>query len=102
MRISLNVLLAVACAWSSGAVQAEDFKLDTAKIEEAAGAKGMLNKDEGVFKVSYPRSDVKVNVDGTTLPPFMGLTSWAAFTPAMRPWHPASSYPDVPLICPAR
>jgi uncharacterized protein DUF1259 len=84
MRISLNILFAVACAWFSGAVLAEDFNLDAAKIEDAAGAKGMLNKDEGVFKVSYPRSDVKVSVDGTTLPPFMGLTSWAAFTPAMK------------------
>ena len=69
---------------SSGAVSAADFDLDTAKIEEAAGAKGMLNKDEGVFKVSYPRSDVKVSVDGTTLSPFMGLTSWAAFMPGMK------------------
>ena len=68
----------------AGAVSAADFDLDTAKIEEAAGAKGMLNKDEGVFKVSYPRSDVKVSVDGTTLSPFMGLTSWAAFMKGMK------------------
>lgn len=58
--------------------------LDTAKIEEASGAKGAMNKDEGVFKVSYPRNDTKVSVDGTTLPPFMGLTSWAAFMPGMK------------------
>ncbi|NUM55146.1 MAG: DUF1259 domain-containing protein [Candidatus Hydrogenedentes bacterium] len=54
-------------------------ELDTAKIEEAAGAKGTLNHEEGVFKVTYPRKDVTVRVDGTVLPPFMGLTSWAAF-----------------------
>src|SRR5204863_31618 len=30
-----------------------------------------------------PRVDVKVTVDGNPLPPFMGLTSWAAFTPGM-------------------
>lgn len=53
--------------------------LNTAKIEEVAGAKGTFNQDEGVFKVTYPRNDVKVSVDGTILPPFMGLTSWAAF-----------------------
>ena len=54
-------------------------QLDTAKIEEAAGAKGTLSEEESVFKVTYPRNDVKVSVDGTILPPFMGLTSWAAF-----------------------
>lgn len=79
----LAVSLATAVA-SSGVVSAKEFDLDTTKIEEAAGAKGMLNKDEGVFKVSYPRNDVKVSVDGTTLPPFMGLTSWAAFMPGMK------------------
>ncbi|GMW03155.1 MAG: hypothetical protein AMXMBFR84_42900 [Candidatus Hydrogenedentota bacterium] len=59
-------------------------QLDTVKIEEAAGAKGTLSEEEGVFKVTYPRNDVKVSVDGTILPPFMGLTSWAAFKPGVK------------------
>ncbi len=78
MRITL-LIVSISICCSSIASAAEPFKLDAAKIEEAAGAKGTLNKDEGVFKVSYPRSDVKVTIDGTPLPPFMGLTSWAAF-----------------------
>ncbi|MFO8231012.1 DUF1259 domain-containing protein, partial [Pseudomonas aeruginosa] len=45
------------------------------------GLKGNYNKTENVFKVSKPRDDVKVSVDRWTMPPFMGLTSWAAFTP---------------------
>jgi len=53
--------------------------LDTAKIDEITGLKGTLNEAEGVFKVSKPRDDVKVSVDGWQMPPFMGLTSWAAF-----------------------
>ena len=53
--------------------------LDLAKIEAAAQGKGVANEIEGVFKISYPRKDVKVKVDGTVLPPFMGLTSWVAF-----------------------
>src|SRR5258706_16076819 len=57
----------------------QDQQLDTAKIEEIAGLKGTFNKDEGVFKVTSPRSDVKIAVDDWTMPPFMGLTSWAAF-----------------------
>src|SRR5215471_18557460 len=54
--------------------------LDTNKIDEVIGVKGTFNKEGGVFKVSLPRSDVKVSVDGWTMPPFMGLGSWAAFT----------------------
>src|ERR1700688_2183260 len=54
--------------------------LDTAKIDEITGLKGKLNDKEGVYKVTFPRNDVKVAVDGWTMPPFMGLGTWAAFT----------------------
>jgi hypothetical protein len=53
--------------------------LDTAKIDEITGLKGKLNEKEGVYKVTFPRSNVKVVVDGWTMPPFMGLGTWAAF-----------------------
>lgn len=56
--------------------------LDTAAIEQTTGLKGTMIADENAFKVSKPRSDVKVQVDQWTMPPFMGLGSWAAFTPA--------------------
>jgi hypothetical protein len=54
--------------------------LDTAKIDQLTGLKGKLNEKEGVYRVSFPRADVKVAVDGWTMPPFMGLGTWAAFT----------------------
>jgi Domain of Unknown Function (DUF1259) len=54
--------------------------LNTARIDELTGLKGKLNEKEGVYKVTFPRSDVKVVVDGWTMPPFMGLGTWAAFT----------------------
>src|SRR5256714_7739509 len=54
--------------------------LDTAKIDELTGLKGKMNEKEGVYKVTFPRNDVKVVVDGWTMPPFMGLGTWAAFT----------------------
>jgi hypothetical protein len=54
--------------------------LDTAKIDQITGLKGKLNEKEGVYKVTFPRNDVKVVVDGWTMPPFMGLGTWAAFT----------------------
>jgi len=53
--------------------------LDGARIEAITGLKGAMNEAEGVFKVTSPRNDVKVNVDERSMPPFMGLTSWAAF-----------------------
>lgn len=56
-------------------------KLDTGKIEQITGMKGTYNEKENVFKVSMPRTDVQVSVDGWKMPPFMGLGPWAAFTP---------------------
>lgn len=53
--------------------------LDTNRIEQITGLKGAWNAAEGVFKVSQPRGDVAVKVDEWKMPPFMGLTSWAAF-----------------------
>lgn len=61
---------------------AQQPTLDTAAIEQATGLKGTFSSDENVFKVSKPRTDVKVSVDDWAMPSFMGLTSWAAFTPA--------------------
>jgi hypothetical protein len=59
-----------------------DGKPDAARIEQITGLTGTYSEKENVFKVSAPRSDVKIRVDGWSMPPFMGLTSWAAFTPA--------------------
>src|ERR1051325_485680 len=53
--------------------------LDTVKIDSLTGLKGTWNEAEKVHKVSQPRNDLPVSVDGWTMPPFMGLTSWAAF-----------------------
>jgi hypothetical protein len=53
--------------------------LDPAKIDQLTGLKGKLNAQEGVYKVTFPRDDVKVSVAGWQMPPFMGLGTWAAF-----------------------
>ena len=72
----LFILAAIFAATSISALAA----LDTAKIDNLTGLKGKLNEKEGVYKVTFPRDDVKVVVDGWTMPPFMGLGTWAAFT----------------------
>src|SRR6266513_77481 len=58
--------------------------LDTAAIDALTGLKGKLNAQENVYKVSSPRTDLKISVDKWEMPPFMGLTSWAAFMPGMK------------------
>ena len=53
--------------------------LDTNQIETITSIKGTWNAAEQVFKVSQPRTDQPIAVDGWKMPPFMGLTTWAAF-----------------------
>ena len=51
------------------------------KIDEVTGAQGTFFAEEGVYKVTFPRTDVEVQIDGRDFDPFLGLTSWASFTP---------------------
>lgn len=55
--------------------------VDKDNYESITGLKGSYNEKEKVFKVSFPRTDIKISVNNTQLDPFMGLTSWTAFTP---------------------
>ena len=85
MKIKIKVFLTVILAIISfHCVSISAFgatiKLDGTKIEELTGLKGSFNENESVFKVTSPRTDVKVSIDQWSMPPFMGLTSWAAFT----------------------
>jgi len=68
------------CAISCATIDIASAALDTAKIDQITSLKGKLNEKENAYKVTWPRSDVKVSVDGWTMPPFMGLGTWAAFT----------------------
>jgi hypothetical protein len=76
MRKYLLIIL-IFCATITAALAAA---LDTAKIDQITGLKGKLNEKENAYKVTWPRGDVKVTVDGWSMPPFMGLGTWAAFT----------------------
>ena len=76
MKTYLLIIL-IFCATITAALAAT---LDTSKINQITGLKGKMNEKEGVYKISFPRNDVKVVVDGSTMPPFMGLGTWAAFT----------------------
>src|SRR5204862_6825096 len=68
--------------WAGAALTAgREGALDAERIARASGAKATTTKD-GVVRIGWPRTDVKVQVDGMPLHPFAGLGSWAAFTPA--------------------
>ncbi len=53
--------------------------VDTLFISRTIGIPGTWISDEGVYKINIPRNDVKVQVDGISMPPFMGLTTWIGF-----------------------
>jgi len=74
-QIFTTALVLIAFVYASAAAD-----LNTARIDELTGLKGKMNEKEGVYKVTFPRNDAKVVVDGWTMPPFMGLGTWAAFT----------------------
>jgi hypothetical protein len=77
----MKSLLPILCVTLSAGLfmTASGADLDTAKIDQLTGLKGKINQAEGVYKVSFPRDDVKVSVSGWQMPPFMGLGTWAAF-----------------------
>jgi hypothetical protein len=87
MLLATVVLAAASLSFAIPRVLGQAAKLDTAAIEQATGLKGQLIADENVFKVTKPRTDVKIQVDQWAMPPFMGLGSWAAFTPAHGGGH---------------
>jgi hypothetical protein len=86
---------AVAAPSPSASAQAS-AAIDLAAVETATGLKPEVT--EGIVRVSVPRNDVKVEVDGWAMPPFMGLTSWAGFTPGKVPGVEAMVMGDLVLF----
>lgn len=53
---------------------------DWSGVEQALGRKGVIAGE--VYKVTFPRTDLKVKVGAVTVAPGVALTSWAGFEPA--------------------
>jgi hypothetical protein len=53
---------------------------DWSKIEQTFGRKGSAQPG-GVYKFGFPRTDLKVTVDGLAIKPSLALGSWLAFVP---------------------
>ena len=52
---------------------------DWKKLDEALGRQGTMQPGD-VYKFSFPRSDLKVTLDGVPVKPALALGSWVAFT----------------------
>jgi hypothetical protein len=52
---------------------------DWKKVDEALGRQGTMQPG-GVYKFSFPRSDLKVTLDGVPVKPALALGSWVPFT----------------------
>jgi hypothetical protein len=58
--------------------------IDEKAVADATGVEKPEKSPDGAVKASFPRKDVNVVVDGWKMPAFMGLTSWAAFSPGRK------------------
>jgi hypothetical protein len=81
--IAGGLILAVTAgsAWYAAAKPEGSAHLDADKIGKAAGSKATAAPD-GVVRLAWARTDVKVTVDGMPYHPAGGLGAWAAFAPA--------------------
>src|SRR5262245_32590899 len=69
---------APAAAPASAPASAPQSALDTAKLAGIVGAQG--EQSGAVYKITLPRSDLKIVEMGATINARMGLNTWAAFT----------------------
>jgi hypothetical protein len=82
VRLLLVLALGTLCLGSGAGWAAPGPGLDRIAIERLTSAKGAFDAQEGVFKVSVPRTDLQATAGGVKMTPPLGLTAWAAFTRA--------------------
>ncbi len=79
MNCIATLMACVTAILMAGSASAAD--IDWVKVDQAIGRKG-ADQPGGVHKFSFPRSDLKVTVDGVAIKPALALGSWLAFKPA--------------------
>jgi hypothetical protein len=78
-RLFASTLALAMTTFVAAAQQGATGGLDTAAISRAIGRTGSMQADAVVYKVSAPRSDLKVTVGGVAIKPGLALGSWMAF-----------------------
>lgn len=74
--------LSIVAAFIAGTAQAEIAEKVRISIDQLTGAKGAYTAEEDVYRVAFPRTDLKISIENRPASPFMGFSSWAAFTPS--------------------
>jgi Domain of Unknown Function (DUF1259) len=87
--LSLGLILLASPALSQRDVQ----RLDTEGIARAIGKQGELTGE--MYKVSFPRSDLTVNVGSVAIKPALALMAWAAF---IKSGNSVLTYGDLVLL----
>jgi Domain of Unknown Function (DUF1259) len=78
--VAVNVFFFVFIAAVTGVAQKNNNKsAQWQAVEQAIGRAGQVQPD-GAYKVSFPRSDLKVTVEGVELKPALALGGWVAFS----------------------
>lgn len=72
---ALSIIAAIASVASTAAPSA------WAAVDRAIGRRG-AEQPGGVYKYSFPRSDLRVTLDGLRIKPALALAGWVAFQPA--------------------
>jgi hypothetical protein len=76
--MNLFALLTIALTLAIPAGAAE---VDWSKVDQAIGRKG-AEQPGGVHRYGFPRSDLRVTVDGVAIKPALALGGWVAFAPS--------------------
>src|ERR1051326_2467100 len=77
MRAPLGLAMTGAVLWAGSAAAQE---VDWGKVDAALGRKAAVTGD--VHRYGFPRSDLKVTLDGVEIKPAFALGGWVAFKPA--------------------
>ena len=76
MKLAVAVAVLTACTVTANLARAAG--IDWTQVGEALGKPGSVLPGD-VYKVGFPRTDLKVTVDGVPIKPALALGSWVAF-----------------------
>src|SRR4051812_41449786 len=81
MRTTALAFAALTLAAPALAAPARAADADWKRVDEALGNEG-AEQPGGVHRFGFPRTDLKVTLDGVAIEPALALGSWLAFQPA--------------------
>jgi Domain of Unknown Function (DUF1259) len=92
-KLVSGLLLGLTLLASPAFAQRDVQRLNTEGIARAIGKQGDLTGE--MYKISFPRSDLTVNVGNIVIRPALALTAWAAF---IKSGNNAMTYGDLVLL----